>query len=313
MMNSASQRGILLLPVALTLAVIGTLAYTMAYDGSMNVAAVDAQYEIERARYLAASGVQLARWRAAKNGCDEDDARFGTIRFLDSSGTALGKVTVDATNTKLDNGILTLSLTATTARDAVRALTRKEQVMNLTEVKNATIIGGGDDDTTIVKGGSAGQNGADTLTATQDNAHPLVMFKMPGDLDKGAVIQATLEVTKNNGNAKQPGRSLAVHRITREWKAKEATWEKAGPGLWTQEGGDYVPTASASVVIDPGSGAFNGAYTWRVDALADSWANRSVPNYGVLLKPTALANVAFVSFNGGNKPKLIVRYYKRCT
>lgn len=312
-MSTASQRGILLLPVALTLALVGALAYTMAYDGSMNVADVDAQYEIDRARYLAASGVQLAKWRAAKNGCDEDYPRFGTIRFLDNTGAALGKVTVDAANTKLDNGILTLSLTAITARDAVHALTRKEQVMNLTEVKNATIIGGGDDDTTIIDGSTTSQNNADTLTATEGKAHPLVLFKIPGDLDKGAVIQATLEVTKNNGNAKQPGRSLAVHRITREWKAKEATWDKAGPGLWTREGGDYVATASASVVIDPGSGAFNGAYTWRVDALVDSWANRSVPNYGVLLKPTALANVQFVSFNGANKPELVVRYYKRCT
>jgi len=313
-MSVTSQRGILLLPVALTLAVIGTLAYTMAYDGSMNVAAVDAQYEIERARYLAASGLQLAKWRAGKDDCDSDDARFGTISFKDAAGAVLGSVAVDAKNTNMGAGNLTISLIATTSeRKTVYALTRKEQVINLTEVKNATIIGGGDDDTTIIEGGNAGQNGADTLIATQDKAHPLVLFKMPGDLDKGAVIQATLKITKNNGNATQPGRALAVHRITREWKAKEATWEKAGPGLWTTRGGDYVPTASASVVIDPGTGAFNGAYTWSVDALADSWANRSVPNYGVLLKPTNLANASFVSFNGGNKPELIVRYYKRCT
>jgi hypothetical protein len=312
-MSTSSQRGILMLPVALTLALVGALAYTMAYDGSMNVADVDAQYEIERARYLAASGVQLAKWRAARNDCDLNSARFGTIRFLDSAGTVVGSIAVDATNTKWDKGNLVLSLTATTARDAVHALTRKEQVINLSEVKNATIIGGGDDDTTIVKNSTVPQNNAAILIATEGSAYPLVQFKLPPDLDKAAVIQATLKITKNNGNATQPGRSLAVHRITRDWNAKEATWEKAGPGPWTTPGGDYVAMASDSVVIDPGNGAFNGAYTFQVDALVDSWANRSLPNYGVLLKPTALANTQFVSFNGANKPELVVRYYKRCT
>ena len=313
-MSRTDQRGILLLPVALTLAVVGMLAYTMTQEGSMNVSAVHAQYEIERARYLAASGVQLAKWRVAKDDCDEDDLDFEDIttgiKFFDGS-IALGKLVF--TSVDMGGGKLTVSLVATTERGAVHALTRTEQVVDLTEVKYATIIGGGNDDTTIVKNSptasQSAQAGAATLIATEGSAHPLLVFKLPGDLDRGAIIQADLKITKNNGNATQPGRSLAVHRVTRDWSAGSVTWTTP----WVKEGGDYVEKATDSVIIDPGLGAFNGAYTWRIESIVQSWASLPPSNHGMLLKPTSLANAQFVSFNGAAKPELVVRYYKRCT
>jgi len=107
---------------------------------------------------------------------------------------------------------------------------------------------------------------------------------------------------------------LAAHRVTREWN-KNATWTspRGDATAWTTAGGDYVETPAASVVIDPGSGAYNGVYTLRIDALAQAWANSPPANYGLLLKPTALSNVPFISFDGSSKPELSLRYYKRCT
>ncbi len=312
-MRTPGQRGILLLPVALTLAVVGMLAYTMTQEGSMNVSAVDAQYDIERARYLAASGVQLAKWRAAKDDCDEDDLDFDKvlegIKFFDGS-IALGNVVFKTVD--MGGGNLTVSLVATTERGTVHALTRKEQVVDLTEVKSATIIGPGDADTTIVKNNPAGQSAqasADTLTATAGNAYPLLLFELPADLDRASIIEADLKLTKRNGNAMQQGRSLAVHRVTRAWSAASVSWTTP----WVNEGGDYVDTATDRVVIDPLFLPYNGAYTWHIESLAQSWANYRASNHGVLLKPTNLANVQFVSFNGANKPELVLRYYKRCT
>jgi len=311
-MSLCSQRGILLLPVALTLALVGALAYTMTQDGSMNVSAVDAQYEIDSARYLAASGVQLARWRAGKGRCDENNAKFGTVQFLDSGGMPLGSVTVATTN--LGGGKLTVSLSAQTEkleRGTVQALTRKEQVVDLTEVKSATMIGGGDDDTTIVKNnatGQAGLAGSATLTATEGAAHPLLFFKLAGDVEKASIIQADLKLTKSGGNAMQAGRSLAVHRITRDWSAGSVSWKTP----WASEGGDYFEKATDRVTIDPLLLPYNGVYKWDIASITQSWASYPAANYGLLLKPTNMANVQFVSFNGGNKPELAVRYYKRC-
>jgi hypothetical protein len=300
------QRGILLLPVALTLAVVAALAYTMTREGGMNVSAVDAQYDIEVARYLAASGMQVAKWRGSVDDCDDDEADYGTLRLPG------GSVTVSSA--KENKGILTVSLTATTERKSVLALTRAMQMIDLDNPKAATIIGPGDADTTIVKGGSASLANADTLTATEGSAHPLLLFKLTPELDRASIIQADLKLTKKSGNNSQPGRLLSAHRITREWN-KNATWTspRGDATAWTTAGGDYVETPAASVVIDPGSGAYNGVYTLRIDTLAQAWANSPPANYGLLLKPTALSNVPFISFDGSSKPELSLRYYKRCT
>ena len=308
-MTPRRQRGILLLPVVLMLTVAGTLAYAMTREAGMSVADVDAQYDIEVTRYLASSGIAYAKWRAAMGGCDKNAANFGTLTL----GT--GKVVIDDDKTAWKKPFLTLSVKATGNRNstngAVNVLTRNERIVNLTDVKQATIIGPGDGDTTIVRNdtASATRVNADTLIASEGDAHPLVVFKLPADLDNASIIQADLKVTKKSGNTTQPGRALAVHRITRDWSAKSATWTSP----WAAAGGDYVATPAASVAIDPGNGAFNGAYTWRIDALAQLWASDASQNFGVLLKPTALSNVPFISFDGSNKPELAVRYFKRCT
>jgi type II secretory pathway component PulK len=57
------QRGLVLLPMTLALALVAVVAYGMTRDGAMNVSAVDAQFDTERARYLAEAGVNLVKWR----------------------------------------------------------------------------------------------------------------------------------------------------------------------------------------------------------------------------------------------------------
>lgn len=300
------QRGILLLPVALTLTVVAALAYTMTSEGSMNVSAVDAQYDIDVARYVAASGIQIAKWRAAK-GCDVNKAKLGT---LDVPG---GRVTV--TSATLSGGMLKVNLNAGTSRTGtLQALTRTVPVYDFNAgAKEATMISKGDDDTTIVRPPGTPPF-KETLEATDGNAHPLLSFTLPAELaDKGSLIQATLKITKQSGNSTQPNRALGVHRVTRDWRTPEATWTFAQRNVpWTTAGGDYAEPAAASMKIDPGTGADNGAYSVRVDALVQSWADGTYPNYGILLKPSGLQTALFVSFDGGEKPQLTARYFKRC-
>jgi hypothetical protein len=303
------QRGILLLPVALTLAIVAALAYTMTSEGSMNVSAVDAQYDVEVARYVAASGVQIAKWRAATYHCDANRAKLGTLNVPD------GRVTVNSAS--MSGGFLTVGVSASTSRNAgtAQGISTRVPVFDFeVPAKQATVIGGGDDDTTIMLAGGTKLADETTLTASDDAAYPLLFFKLPGELeDKGSLIRADLKVTKQSGNATQPDRSLAVHRVTRSWKGKEATWVLAAASEpWATPGGDYAAEPAASVAIDPGNGATNSAYPLRIDALVQSWADGTFPNYGILLKPTRLVNALFVSNNGASKPELTVRYFKRC-
>ena len=309
-MIRAREQGILLLPVALTLAIVGALAYTMTRDGSMNVAAVNAQYDIEVARYLATSGVQLAKWRVAQDDCDGDEANFGTLSVYNGSAV-VGTVTVDTANTKWKNGILTIALTATTRNSgAVHTLARTMQVYDFEDPKDKTLIGGGHEDTTLLRTNSTIQSGEKSLEATDGTAHPLVYFKLPSELDKASIIRADLKLTKEGSASTQLNRSLGIHRVTTAWSHSSATWTMP----WATPGGDYVATPEASMTIDPyAPSQYNGAYTARIDPLVQAWANDTVPNYGMLLKPTRLVRAQFVSFDGSNKPELIVRYYLRCS
>jgi hypothetical protein len=305
-MRHRGEQGILLLPVALTLAVIGTLAYTMTREGSMNVSAVDAQYEIERARYLAASGVQVAKWRVAKDQCnDGEEADFGA---LDLPG---GRVSITGTTWK--KGFLSVSVTATTDGEgggAVQALTREMWVHNLGDPKLGTLIGDGNDDITIVRNAEVIDALDASLVATDNASHPLVYFKLPGELDNAMIVQADLKLTKEGSDSTQADRLLSVHRITRGWSHGSVSWTHP----WTNAGGDYMATAAASVRIDPNPpGEFNGAYLFRITSLVQAWADDPPRNYGVLLKPTRLVNAKFTSFNGTQKPQLELRYYLRCT
>ena len=304
-MTHGKQQGILLLPVALTLAVIGTLAYTMMHEGSMNVAAVDAQYQIEQARFLAASGIQLSKWRTAKDKCNSGaKASFSNLDLHDDGGK------VSVTKTKWDKGRLQIDVSATTKGGAAQVLAKEVWVHSLGDPKQKTLIGGGDDDITIVRDTVKNDVVAKSLEATDGTAHPLVYFELPGEMDKALIFQANLKLTKESSNSTQANRSLGVHRITTSWDENKVTWTHP----WVSDGGDYVATAAASVTIDPDAPTqFNGVYTLPVAVLVQGWADKSLPNYGMLLKPTRLLNTKFISFDGSNKPELDVRYYLRCT
>ena len=304
-MTHRDQQGILLLPVALTLAVIGALAYTMTREGSMNVSAVDAQYEIERAGYLAASGVQLSKWRTAKDKCNSGaKASFSNLDLHGDGGK------VSATKTKWDKGRLDIGVTATTNRGTVHALAREVWVHSLGDPKQKILIGGGDDDITIVRNTGKNDVTAKSLEATDNTSHPLVYFELPGEMDNALIFQAILRLTKESSSSTQANRSLGVHRITTKWDKNKVTWDTP----WAYPGGDYVATAAASVTIDPDAPAqFNGVYPFPIENLVQGWADKSLPNYGMLLKPTRLVNTKFISFDGSYKPELDVRYYLRCT
>jgi hypothetical protein len=296
------QRGILLLPVALTLAIVGALAYTMTHEGSMDVSAVDARYDTEVARYLAEAGLNLAKWQNEKRSCSSETG-FGTVTL---PGGAIVSGTIDRTNSGSGKRNLSVSLTATTDRGAVHTLADTVVPMyDLTGVEDATFDSGYD---VSIRDGSANQSGANYLEASDGKSHALVAFDDVSKLGDVTVVSAYLKLTQYDTKSTQPVRSLAVHRLTRAWLPISATWTTASILPWSNPGGDYEPDAAATVDI-----AGNAQYTWRIDALVQDWANRPLFNYGVLLKPSGLLDARFGSFErSGSKPQLTVRYFPRC-
>jgi hypothetical protein len=140
-----------------------------------------------------------------------------------------------------------------------------------------------------------------------NQSYGLVRFGL-GTVPKNALVkEALLEVERYEGESIFILlRRVDIHRVTTAWDQSSATWNTP----WSKPGGDYAPepVAGGYILVD-------GIYGWRIDALAAGWVNGTLPNNGLLLKPTRLVNSRFRAFASGDPdvPKLTVTYYPRCT
>lgn len=295
------QRGLVLLPMTLALAIVGTLAYAMTRDGAMSVATIDAQYDTERARYLAEAGVNLLKWRNEQLGC-------GSAQGFVSPVTTLEGGTISSSGVSWKKPLLGMTLTATTTRGTVNKVVFDDKtgvpLHDLSKKVEITI---------------GSQNGADTffskdnvvgllmsyLDTTENKSHALIKFglsKVPADAMIG---EATLRLYLGSVQSTQAG-SLAIHRPLRDWPL-QMDWTQG----WTNPGGDFAPQASAVI---PNVLATSTTYTARIDALVQTLISKPATNYGILLKPTGLVGARFNSFEAvANQPQVFLRYYPICS
>jgi hypothetical protein len=306
------QRGILLLPVALTLALVGTLAYSMTREGSMAVSSVDAAYDTEMVRYLAEGGAHLVKWQNERSSCSSDTA-FGTFEMPSEIGGTRTIGTVK-TGTIVREGKNTLNITVsakTPDRPGIpgaeyRIDERKVTVHNRYDPTTLTLNGAGGNDTTITRDVTTGQGSDKEVVLSDDKSYAVLKFDLPGEMDGATVLSAQLKLVQSYTDSTQPG-FVSLHRLTRDWSSG-ATWTSP----WTTPGGDYVASATARVPI----GTELKEYILPIDGLVQSWANKTTNDkQGILLKPGGLLNARFHSLDAtltSNKPKLVVRYLPRC-
>jgi hypothetical protein len=294
------QRGLVLLPMTLALALVAVVAYGMTRDGAMNVSAVDAQFDTERARYLAEAGVNLVKWRNQQLGCGS--ALGFTRAVTDVEGGAIMANTNDVTAKKKG---LSMTLTATTARGAVNKVVIDDahavQVYDLGKKTEVTVAGQSGSDT-YIRSDAASSSSAKFLEVTDGKAHGLVRFGLNG-IDKNVLLgHADLMLYQTDSKSTQPV-SLGIHRLTRDFGLL-TTWYMG----WSTPGGDYEQEAAATIPI-----AGNGQYMTDVANLVAGWIANPPANYGMLLKPHGLTEAHFSSFEASsNPPRLFLRYYPLC-
>jgi hypothetical protein len=296
------QHGMVLLPVTLVLATVGALAYAMTRDGAMNVNAIDTQYQIDKARYLAEAGVNLVRWRNEQLGCGSALGFTGTVTGVDG-----GTIVANNADIQFDkkNG-LAMTVTATTTAGAVNQVVRDVPhavaVYDLSKKVEVT-VGAQNGADAFIRSGAALTSGMSYLEVTDDTAHGLLKFGLPS-LKAGIMIShADLTLYQASNQSTQPV-SLSVHRLTTAWNSL-TTWSFG----WAVPGGDYAPEASATVPVTG-----NGAYTLRIDPLVQTWASGDAPNNGMLLRGAGLNVARFSSFEANNnQPQIFLRYFPQCS
>lgn len=296
-----TQRGMVLLPVTLALAVVGILAYAMTRDGVMTASAVDTHYDIDNARYLAEAGVNLVKWRNEQRGCGSD---LGfTAPVTDVEGGTIVVNTADVTSKKKG---LSMIVTATTPRGAVNRAVIDDAhavpVYELAKKVEVTIAAQNGTDISIRSDTMLMPSSAKLLEVSDGKAHGLVKFGLNSVPSDALVIHADLLLFQASSQSTQAG-SLALHRIARDWNTL-VNWTNN----WTTAGGDFAPVPAATLPI---SG--NGQYTVAMTPLVATWVSAPAINYGMVLKPNGLTEARFSSFEASsNPPRLFLRYYPLC-
>lgn len=298
------QRGLVLLPVTLALAIVGALAYSMTRDGAMTVTAIDAQYEIDSARYLAEGGVNLLKWRNDVSACGTVVGFTGPVTALDGGTlTASGLSYVKKTG-------LALTVTATTARGTVNTIVLDSAhglpVYDLTNKVEVIMAAQGGADTYLSSSNPLVSASATYLETTDGSANGLIKFGLPSIPTTAMITEATLRLYLASVQSTQPG-TLGIYRMLRTWPFLLMSWSNG----WTNPGGDFAaqPSGTMTNVL-----ATSTWYTARIDGLVQGWVSVPANNLGAALKSTGLVTARFNSFEASTNPaQLFVRYYKLCS
>lgn len=295
------QRGLVLLPVTLALAVVGVLAYAMTRDGVMNVSAVDAQYDIDRARYLAEAGVNLLKWRNEQAGC-------GSAQGFVSPVTTIEGGTIASSGVSYKKPLLGMTLTATTPRGTINKVVLDDKTgvaIHDISKKVEITIGAQNGSDTFIRNNPAITLGASAYLETTDgNAHGLIKFGLASVPADALIEEATLRLYLGSVQSVQAG-SLGIYRLLRDWPLLTG-WTLG----WTNAGGDFTvqPSATITNVL-----AASTTYTARIDELVQTLISQPATNYGMLLKPSGLVTARWNSFEASaNQPQVFLRYYPIC-
>jgi Tfp pilus assembly protein PilX len=296
--TTGREAGILLLTVALLLAVMAALAFTMNRAAGMDVQTVAADYDRRNAGYLAEAAVAAAKWKNQLSKCGAAAVALPQ--------TAFAGATLSTTSVQIKGKTITITGQATvSATGASDTLTRALQLLDLT-TKEEKDLGGGPRDT-YVASTLTQQDKANSLVVSAGSSNALLFWAMTDVPPAKTIVSAQMTLTLSSGSATP--RTVNVYPVATAWDPS-ATWTQARPGIaWRSGGGDYITMATLVGV----SVAAAGAYAWDVTGMTDDWVSGRLVDNGLLLRmPVTGQSANFASLEGSPKPVLHVKYVKQC-
>jgi hypothetical protein len=172
-------------------------------------------------------------------------------------------------------------------------------------------------------------------TRSASSRRGLLAFDLAGALPSGAtIVSATLQLqmSKTNGGIS----AVSLHRVLKNWgegssnasdpegsgataTTNDATWLHSfyDTALWQTPGGDFVPTATATISV-----TVVGVYQWQSPALladVQDWLINPTSNFGWVLVGNEAANSTAKRFDArenqtaANRPQLLIVYQTGAT
>ncbi len=305
-----SQRGFLLLPVALALALVAGAALLLTRAGGMQAEALAAGTRDREARYVAEAAFAHARWRADAAGCSG---------YPSIGSTPLGANSYTASMSPTSGSPVSVTAVANLPGGISRSFTRDSAAVYRTAAETLVLQPGPAQgkDTYVASSQSSSNYGASSTLQVSYSEHPALQFDLSSLPAHARVLSAELELYATNVGF---GGYVGLRRITRSWvegtkqgsgSADGATWNTSdGSVPWTTPGGDAEATSSASVSLGG-----TGWYAFDVTALVDSWRAGRVANLGVGLSIFLFTSADFASSDDSNaslRPRLTITYACEC-
>jgi hypothetical protein len=302
-------RGFILLPVALLLALVASIAFLGNRETALGTATATGTDAQDKARYAAEAGLQRLTMKLHEKGCS---GGYPTFLYSPIQDTAF-----DGASYKTGASIFSTSgspvkvFALGSYGDASVLLTRTDLPMHKTSSTTLALQPAAEGLDTYLDAASPSSNAnKTTLLAMPGSSVPILQFDL-SSLPAGAhVTSATLSTWAESGSGSG---TVALHRITRAWTEVGANWTRANSSTaWSRAGGDVHDTALASAT-------FSGAGTWLnwdITALADRWLKGNLPNQGVQLRAASgVSNLALTSSDSptaSQRPKLVITFLPTC-
>jgi N-acetylneuraminic acid mutarotase len=308
------MRGFTLLPVMLTMGLIGAIAFLLNRDNGINAGLVSGQMDTDRARYAAEAGLQAVNARVQSFACGGGFPTVGTPTTNGSFGGAsyLAYATSASGNTTSLVSVGTYNGTSVT-------LTRSNVVVYQVAPKTYTLqpAAGAGVDTTIATNSATNFGAANTLYLNSNSDFPLLKFDLAAFPTGSQPVSTTLSLYSGFSFAWGTG---TLFRMTRDWQegtgaaspVDGANWTTTnGVTAWSTPGGDHHASAVASTWVSSGSWA-----DFDVTDIATAWLRGRYPNQGVMLDFTSgfgtVNIVSSDSSDSAHRPKLSFDYLVPC-
>ncbi|MFK8026611.1 MAG: LamG-like jellyroll fold domain-containing protein [Gammaproteobacteria bacterium] len=305
----ARQSGFALLPVAIIIAVVASIAYLIAHQSAMNVNNVGSHNDSTRAEYIAQAGLQHALWQANNSGC----VNYGL------ASTNFGDDNYSATISPIDSSPVTINATGTLANGTSRTITRDN--ISIYNLLSQTVIlqPGSEGIDSFLEGESGhldhnkkGDMNLETNSDTTSTDRSLIQFDLSSLPTSIKIDSAILELYLHDNVG--PEDTVEAHALTRSWTEDGVTWETYdGVTSWTSPGGDYENQSVAEFVT---SGV--GWHSLDITSLTQKWTDGEFPNNGVILLSEASSGAKRKKYHSSDekeatlRPKLTITYLCEC-
>jgi type II secretory pathway pseudopilin PulG len=308
------QRGYLLLPVVITLALLASISYLLSHDSALHLAGSRGEADRLEARYVAEAGLNHAYWQAQQANCTAYPS-LGNQPFGNHSYSTVINPT--------GGSPISITASALLANGSRYSISRDTVETYESPITHTLVLGtdpGGD---ALLVQSNPSQNFGDYelqvsgLLAFQ--RHSLLTFDLSALPSGIRLIGAELQLYQLN--TLSLGGNLTAHRVTSSWvegtsqgtgSPDGSTWNTHdGSNGWSSPGGDHqtTPIASASARLT------SGWISWNIGAQVERWLDGTEANHGLLLKTGLVSTLSFASKEHNDdslRPRLVLTYACPC-